>query len=271
MELNNLKQNDALQVFNYGLEKCQSKHTWGPGVKDHIKIHIVYSGHGVFETNDRHYKLSQGNAFVIYPEMRAFYQADENLPWEYGWFAFDGLLAMELLDHTPFSHQKPVISLDASHLSESKALIKGIVQWPGSAEIRNLNELQFLYHMISLLSADKKSKGKNSHSHYVEFAIQYMQMNYSRKMSISELAEYIGIHRKYLTKLFRDKMGIPPQAYLGLLRMDRAKQMLIKEDLSIKEIAISVGYDDALVFSKAFKQIVGEAPTIYRKMALKKL
>jgi transcriptional regulator GlxA family with amidase domain len=60
-------------------------------------------------------------------------------------------------------------------------------------------------------------------------------------------------------------MGISPQEYLMQYRMDKAREMLLESDISIQEIALRVGYDNALTFSKIFKSYYNLSPANYRR------
>ena len=79
-----------------------------------------------------------------------------------------------------------------------------------------------------------------------------------------EISNHVGINRKYLTKLFNEKMDNSPKNYLIQYRINKACRLLKQSTLSIQEVSHSVGYTDALVFSKIFKKVVGTCPREYR-------
>ena len=60
-------------------------------------------------------------------------------------------------------------------------------------------------------------------------------------------------------------MGCSPQEYLVRLRIDKAKSLLERTDLSINDVANAVGYTDQMAFSKIFKQNCGLSPRSYRE------
>jgi YesN/AraC family two-component response regulator len=68
-----------------------------------------------------------------------------------------------------------------------------------------------------------------------------------------------------MSKLFKQETGESPINYLIKIRMEKAKELLVKEELSVKEIANSVGYQDAYHFSKLFKKYTGNSPSDYIK------
>lgn len=73
-------------------------YSWGPGVRDHYLIHYVISGSGVYETNGVRHELRAGDLFLSQPDMRIFYQASEDDPWEYCWVGFHGTDAEQLIE-----------------------------------------------------------------------------------------------------------------------------------------------------------------------------
>ncbi len=68
-----------------------------------------------------------------------------------------------------------------------------------------------------------------------------------------------------LSFTFKERNHVSPNEYLTILRLERSKQLLTQTDLSIKEIAVSVGYYDASSFIRRFKQIAGVTPLQYRR------
>ncbi|WP_312729295.1 helix-turn-helix transcriptional regulator, partial [Enterococcus sp.] len=65
----------------------------------------------------------------------------------------------------------------------------------------------------------------------------------------------------YLSKIFKEATGVSPINYLIEIRLKRAKDMLKNDNLTIKEVASAVGYQDAYHFSKSFKKLYGVSPS----------
>ncbi|MGI5936885.1 MAG: helix-turn-helix transcriptional regulator [Oscillospiraceae bacterium] len=97
----------------------------------------------------------------------------------------------------------------------------------------------------------------------------YMHRNFSRRLTLMEMAEHVRLNPQYLSVLFKKETGKSIVDYLTDIRIDRAKALLRDTNISILEIAGAVGYMDARYFSRVFKQRVGLRPTEYRKTALK--
>ena len=88
----------------------------------------------------------------------------------------------------------------------------------------------------------------------------------SQDISIRKIADELGVHRSYLSSIFKDFHKISPKEYLLEVRMNRAKELLETTNQPIKIIAYSVGYLDPLHFSKAFRQYYDCSPSQYRTL-----
>ena len=112
--------------------------------------------------------------------------------------------------------------------------------------------------------SDTASAQAEQYSPEVLQAISYIQENYSRKISLASVAEHVGLSSGYLCRIFKDETGVSINAYINNLRMTRAGELLADKNSYIKEVAISVGFEDQLYFSRLFKRYYGVTPSEYR-------
>lgn len=95
---------------------------------------------------------------------------------------------------------------------------------------------------------------------------KYLQTNYMKELSLTQLAQMAGMDPASFTRAFRGCCGQSPMQYLILLRMEAAKRLLLEHPLlSVKRIGESVGYPDPFHFSKSFKKATGQSPSEYRE------
>jgi two-component system response regulator YesN len=99
-------------------------------------------------------------------------------------------------------------------------------------------------------------------------ALVYIQANFTRDLSLEEVAEYCGVSKSYLCRVFPDYTGEHFSDYLQQLRIDRAKQLLMFTNEHIYEIATKVGFWNSRYFSKVFHDVVGMTPADYRRIPL---
>lgn len=106
---------------------------------------------------------------------------------------------------------------------------------------------------------------KNDHLHQtVQLIITYIENNYAQDLSIEQLATTYFISPTYLSKIFKEITGYSPINYLIQVRLKQAYNLLLNDEFTIKEIAKSVGYEDAYHFSKSFKKQYGCSPSQFR-------
>ena len=92
-----------------------------------------------------------------------------------------------------------------------------------------------------------------------------MDLHYHDDIHISDIAAFAGIHPSYLAGVFKSEMGISPKKYLTNLKINKAKELLIATEDPINIIGSSVGFSDALSFSKFFRKETSLSPSQYRK------
>ncbi len=85
------------------------------------------------------------------------------------------------------------------------------------------------------------------------------------EFSVNDFAGIMGLGRTVFYKKVRGVTGYSPYEYLRVIRLKKAAEMLLTEDLTIAEVAYSVGINDPFYFSKCFKSQFGVSPSAYRK------
>lgn len=100
----------------------------------------------------------------------------------------------------------------------------------------------------------------------IEKVKEYVQNNYMRDISISQIAEQYHLTANYLSTIFHNKADCKFIDYLTDIRISNAKRLLIKNSTaSVQDIAMMVGYNSARHFSTVFQKKTGITPTAYRK------
>ena len=122
---------------------------------------------------------------------------------------------------------------------------------------------------IFSLTESLKSLWKNASSHYTGSTLcariaEYMEKNYNQQISMTDLSGRFGYTASYINRLFKKEFGTSPIQYQTVLRISRAKEILLKNpDINIKSVAQSVGYEDSRYFSRIFKNETGMTPSAW--------
>jgi AraC-like DNA-binding protein len=96
-------------------------------------------------------------------------------------------------------------------------------------------------------------------------AVTLLHTEHAANWTLDALASAVGMSRSALAERFRQTMGDTPLSYLRTVRMQRAMRLLSESTMTLEQVALAVGYQDAFGFSKAFKKSVGESPGEFRR------
>ncbi|MDQ0111916.1 AraC family transcriptional regulator [Paenibacillus harenae] len=261
-----------LQLNQYGTQQCLPGHCHGPDARDHYLLHYVLDGEGIFESGGRTYRLRRGQGFLISPGEINYYEADSSKPWHYCWLGFHGAQAESLLIQANLMSASPIFTYDRDDLLYR--YMEQIIHSKDLSRSRDLRLTGLLYMLLSLLvetgsarlAADKKENRKEQ---YVKQVIDFIELNYASKISVSRIAYVIGLDRSYLCSIFKASIRFSIQDYLILYRINKACELIEHSELSIGDISRSVGYDDPLLFSKIFKKTKGLSPRQFRGSLVK--
>ncbi len=109
----------------------------------------------------------------------------------------------------------------------------------------------------------KQLRNKQKHVS-VQTACEYIEQNFSKEISLEEVASNVKMNPSYFSILFKEEMGITYIKYVTKIRIERAKQML-KEGRNISEVSEEVGYFNHRYFSELFKKTTGLTPGQFKK------
>lgn len=256
----------SLYVNCCGLSRTEPMHSFGPALKPHYLIHYILSGRGRFVIGGEEYPLEAGCGFLITPDELAFYQADEKDPWTYVWVGFSGTQAAEYVSNIGLSVRQPVFRSNASE--ELYRIVKDMMDhntFGLSHDLRRNGQLGVFLSVIAEGSRVEKEGESGKANIYVRKAVSFIQSNYCNPIKVTDVADYVCINRSYLYTLFQNSMGMSPQQFLTTFRITKAAELLQLTSLPVESIALSCGYQDPLVFTKAFRNMKQMSPSAFRK------
>lgn len=258
-------------MYQFGWEKCEPRHAYGPAVRNHYLFHYILSGKGILESSDANkqthfYNLHAGQGFLIAPGQINHYHADEDDPWEYTWIEFDGVRVKESLDMAGLNINQPVYRAGAQAEAEKLGQIMMYIVDHGTGTPLQLTGYGFLFldQLVSSSAMKQEGKGKRVRDFYLREAMNYIEQHYQEEIAVEDIAVFCGLNRSYFGKIFREVMGKTPQEFLIHYRITKACQLLKSTQMSIKDIAIAVGYPNQLHFSRAFHNAIGTSPRAWR-------
>jgi two-component system response regulator YesN len=121
-----------------------------------------------------------------------------------------------------------------------------------------MDKIKGLSHMITILRLDLQDKG------IVRQVYNFILKNIDNNISLAMVADQLYMNKTYISESFKQKVGISFTEFVTIVKMERAKVLILIDDLKTYEIAEKLGYKDAEYFSKVFKKVVGLTPTEFR-------
>jgi len=98
--------------------------------------------------------------------------------------------------------------------------------------------------------------------------MQYIDDNLAAKVTLQHLAAVAGLSRMHFAAQFRAAVGLRPHEYLLKRRIERAQDLLRQADVSVVDIALTVGFQTQAHFTTVFKRFVGDTPYQWRSAHL---
>lgn len=102
----------------------------------------------------------------------------------------------------------------------------------------------------------------------IEVAVEYIQNNFTKELCMAKVANYISLNYSYFSYLFKEQTGLSFVDYIKRLRIEKAKELLLKSDDKIYEVAEKVGYHNPKHFGRVFREVSGVSPAEYRNRML---
>lgn len=105
-----------------------------------------------------------------------------------------------------------------------------------------------------------------SHKRYCQKAKDYISQHIDRRVSLEEIAAYVGINKNYLTNIFASSEHVPISEYINRIKLNHILELIMKYNYSIKQAGETVGFYDVNYVSRLFKKYYGITISEYRYM-----
>lgn len=235
-------------------------------LRKHYILHFILHGKGTFRQGNESYPVTAGQAFLITPDIFCSYIADKEDPWAYIWVEFDGLSARDYLNQAGISRSCPIYTGVDQPCTEY--LSRMIDHHDSLLQVEAYLLLVFDKLISNCPQEHSPAYAEATSEVYVRHAMKYIDLNYWKNPTIQELANFCGINRSHLSRIFKQKTNQSPQEYLLRYRINTACTFLRATDLTLSQIATALGYADQFSFSKAFKKEKGISPSSWKEQNL---
>lgn len=212
---------------------------------------FVTKGILYMEENGIQYELSQNQMIILEPDkLHRGYKIHEGGTGFY-WFHYNA-------DNLPI----PFKTYTGKEYHETKALLKKmfhVSKTPTYSETACDALALCIYEELKQIS-----KEGISFKPVVKKITEHIRVNLDKKLTVASIAQKFGYNPDYLSKAFCNATGITLKQYIVDSKLKVAKDYLHSTELSIKQIAYNLGFNDELVFIKFFTYHEMQSPTAFR-------
>lgn len=173
---------------------------------------------------------------------------------------------LSLLKNRPdgFSHV-----LDTTPFQDvATRIFQNIVRYHEKSEFANELIVACVTELLALICSYFPDRFSPHHSETEEKILkvqQHMDQHFGEPLKMDDLAKQFYISSCYLSHKFKELTGLSPKQYLSSVRLKNASILLLNSDLTVSEIAETVGFSDHSNFIKSFKKIYGVLPKDFRR------
>ncbi|KNY24960.1 AraC family transcriptional regulator [Pseudobacteroides cellulosolvens] len=271
---NYMNSNIDLSLYNYGLEHCKPGYFGTQDIMDQFSIYFILDGTGSCNINNQNYSLEKGSGFLIPPDCLSYLKSSIETPLTYYWIGFDGINASYYLKRAYIDQQNPIFTFEKTEFV--KSCFNEMLKTQSNDDNREIKLHSLLYLLLLFLIENAKiintnKRSNNTRYSYINQATQFIYSNYSKKITVHDIAKYLSLDRKYLSKIFHEILNTTPKEFIIKYRIEKACELLTNPSNTISYISNAVGYNDPLQFSKIFKKSKGISPKKYKDAAALKL
>lgn len=248
-----------VQEVGHSFPKSGTKHNLPP--RTVYTIHFVVSGVLCFDDNELH----MGEGYLIPSDTGFSISVGEDC--EHYWMMVGGTKVSELFAGIG----KP----DSSHLLDTGFFkhIRKDFDFTLSYDQTigfdiPLLMMSLLWKLLSVVHIDERTD-VFSQSEYVRIGCEYIEQHYFEQISVEEIAAAAHVSSKYMYKLFKKELGVSPKELLIAKRISYGKYLLETTQMTVEDIAVSVGYSCASRFIYAFRKSFGVSPNVARATHMK--
>jgi AraC-like DNA-binding protein len=230
-----------------------------------FQLQYVTTGEGIFGIDGKTYAVKPGSILLVLPGQKHYYKPVYEIGWDEYWVGFNGSFFTKLVEEGILSrkHSYIEIGLHEAIITIFNQIFNEVrVQQP----LYQFKACTGILSLIAEISTHQRRKEQpNNYQLIVEKAKYLMESNIYSAINLSSISEQIGISTSRLHEIFKTYTSMTPYQYYIHIKILRAESLLEEENLSIKEVAYRMGFEDQYHFSRLFKNKTGIAPSEWRK------
>ena len=247
-------------VENAGISYCDGSYGIYRRKSDVAVVEYIIKGTGTIETKNKIYTPTEGDTYLLPPGEEHRYYSSSDDPWVKIWINVTGTLSESLIKVYGLENQI-IFKCDSKNLIEK---MHRILKSDKMSLDEILSECSIVFHKLMLLLYNHTDKNTSIGEDALKIKT-YIDTNISENISIDTLSDLIYKSHSQTIRIFKKAYEMTPLAYHMQTRITKAISLLGGTNLSVRDIAFSLGFSDEHYFSSLFKQKTGKRPTDFRK------
>jgi len=241
-------------------------YVWETGrVLDQFGLIYITQGQGEFESAvTARTPVEAGTFFILFPGVWHRYRAGEKVCWSYFWVHVGGEYLDRLCQRQVLSPKRPVFrtGLQPGLLQAYLSLLeRAKTEPPGFQQMMCGNILEILGTALATEGGDGEAQRVGA---LVRQATLILERQMGEPIDLHALASSLEVSYDGFRHAFKKHTGFSPHQYLLHLRVNRAKELLLGTDLTVRQISASLGFADPYYFSRAFRKMTDRSPNAWR-------
>lgn len=232
----------------------------GRTLHEYVIIYIT-NGRGTFYSQGQEYEVIPGTILFLFPGIKHAYKPDFETGWDEYWVGFEGKYIDLLYESKVIDHNRPVfyVGLHDVIITHFHTIFRRIKKQKPYYQMRASANIMML--IADIFSYTKDSAETNNAALLVDKIKCLFEENLYATIELEEIAAKLNLSSSYVGDVFKSYTGMTPYQYFLHLKVNKAKEMLEAGELSIKEIAYTLAFEDQYYFSRLFKKKTGVSPS----------
>jgi len=227
---------------------------------------FCFDGKGQFSTPTCQGTINKGDVLFLPKGIEHQYKSSDNDPWSIYWVHIEGHLFEQFMDFIGVNSANLILNISnqTAFIDEFEQLLTTRNQsYQLSSFILASNIIKKMFALFTVNSPSKLEQLKQDFN--LSKVTSFMEENISQKINLQQIADSLELSKFYFAKQFLQHTGVSPIRYFLELKIKHACKLLDESNISVKDVALQIGYDDPYYFSRLFKKIMGLSPTQYRQ------
>lgn len=193
-------------------------------------------------------------------------------------FKNDDFETIVITGYAEFDYAKKAIKENVSdfilkpidHNELAKALEKIVKKIKNKNMLNTISKSVGSFSDISILDSEMYFKNTNYETWFIPKVLKYIEKNFSKKISVNDIADELEISSTYLNRKFKKETNYTFNSFLNKYRIQKSLEYIREEKLLIYEIANEVGFTEYKYFSRVFKKYLNHSPSDFMKLKIYK-